>query len=179
MTDEFELSVEEVLGASTNREWLTSEPAKRVLARPAMRTAIYRALHPTPTAAHHRLLQAMLACEDDYRERLDSWDEGRAVEDDGEAHENLMWCALMLHQLGDFEDVLPMWRAKHISMDTGCAMDIEYLVGAGVEATLSYLDALDDEEAPHCAEYIRECASTGHFRSLERWVAGRIAYFGE
>src|SRR5690349_17422385 len=52
-----------------------------------------------------------------------------------EYYENLYWCAFLLYLAGHPDDVPLIWKAKHISMDTGIGLDGQCLVGAGVEAT--------------------------------------------
>lgn len=67
--------------------------------------------------------------------------------------ENLYWCALLLYLIGDPADVSLMWEAKHINMDAGCSFDGQFLVGAGVEETIKYLEERG-QKAP--ADYLKE-----------------------
>jgi hypothetical protein len=44
-------------------------------------------------------------------------------------------------------DVALLWQAKQINMDTGAGLDIQFLVGAGVEETIEYLRAKSDTDS--------------------------------
>jgi hypothetical protein len=101
------------------------------LSNPAFRAAIYAALHPRPTAEDRHLLRHLLELEMDHRRREEN--------DDDVYFENLYWCGLLLYQLGVVEDVILLWRAKHVNMDTGIGFDVQFLVGAGVDKTLACL----------------------------------------
>jgi hypothetical protein len=90
------------------------------------------------------------------------------------AFENLYWCGLLLYFAGDPEDVPLMWEAKHISMDTGCSFDVQFLVGAGVEQTLDYLRRNDLHSI---ATYVEKCKGSGDFDDLTKWEGFRINYF--
>jgi len=96
---------------------------------------------------------------------------------DGEYFENLYWCALFLYQLGFLDDILPMWKAKHVNMDTGCGFDIQFLVGAGVDKTLSFLTDSDEADAKKAHSYILSCKEAGDFSNLPSWLQGRIEYY--
>ena len=91
--------------------------------------------------------------------------------------ENLYWCALLLHQLGRLEDVLPLWRAKNTSFDTARGFDAEFLVGAGVEETIVFLDASPDPEAAKAHAYLTKCCNESVFDDLASWLVERRAYF--
>jgi hypothetical protein len=67
-----------------------------------------------------------------------------------------------------------MWKAKHISMDTGAGFDGQFLVGAGVEPTISYLRENGHNEI---AEYIDHLKGSGDLDDLEGWEKFRIHYF--
>lgn len=56
-----------------------------------------------------------------------------------EFFENLYWCAFLLHLIGDPADVPMMWQAKHSDFDTAAGFDVQFLLGAGAETTLTYL----------------------------------------
>src|SRR4051812_29434454 len=51
-------------------------------------------------------------------------------------------CAVQLFNRGAQEDILRIWEAKRASMDLGCALDVQLLCGAGLEATKLYLAGL-------------------------------------
>jgi hypothetical protein len=151
------------------------------LSNPAFRATIYAALHPRPTGEDRHLLRHLLELEMDYRRR---------EENDDDYFENLYWCGLLLYQLGVVEDVILLWRAKHVNMDTGIGFDIQFLVGAGVDETLAFLkststlptssagdDDVDDRgDAKKAHDYIVACRDGGDFDDLDRWLANRVAY---
>ena len=136
---------------------------------PAFRASICDRLHPTPATRFLPLVRDVFRREIDYRCDATT---------DGEYFENLYWSALFLYQIGDLEDVLPMWRAKHINMDTGVGFDVQFLVGRGVAETIEYLRKQDDSEAVGAADYIASCRDGGDFDALDEWFAHRIEYFG-
>ncbi len=88
--------------------------------------------------------------------------------------EALYWCAFLLYRIGDLKDVEMMWEAKHIDMDTGCMLDIQYLIGAGIDSTFSYLESrkMDD-----ILEYLNRCREAGDLDDLLRWEAYQVRYF--
>jgi hypothetical protein len=98
--------------------------------------------------------------------------EGYDLEDD--LFENLYWCALLLYLVGDPADVPLMWEAKHINMDTGCGFDGQFLVGAGVEETIKYLEE-HGQKAP--ADYLKDLKSFKELDDLQGWERFRINYF--
>ena len=138
------------------------------LTDPAFRDSIYQALHPSPENRFLPLLRELFQLEVDYRS-----DESN----DGDYFENIYWVALFLYQFGELDDVIPMWRGKHTNMDTGRGFDIQFLVGAGVETTLDYLQDHADQESTRIAAYLSACKEAGDFDDLEGWLASRIRYF--
>jgi hypothetical protein len=56
-----------------------------------------------------------------------------------EYFENLYWCAFLLQLAGDPSDVPALWQAKHLDFDTAAGFDIQFLLGAGAETTLTWL----------------------------------------
>ena len=67
-----------------------------------------------------------------------------------------------------------MWEAKHINMDTGFGFDGQFLVGAGVEQTISYLRNSGKSEI---ADYIHDMKGLGELDDLGGWEQFRIQYF--
>lgn len=68
--------------------------------------------------------------------------------------ENTRRCVDMLAQLREAEDALLLWEAKRSTFDSYIGVDGRALVAAGVEKTLTYLNALavgseDQDEAIH------------------------------
>jgi hypothetical protein len=93
-------------------------------------------------------------------------------DDEIDYYENLYWCALFLYFIGDPADVPLMWEAKQIDMDTACGFDSQFMVGAGVDATIAYLR----EHAHHeIATYLEKNKTM--FADLGRWEQLRIGYF--
>ena len=149
--------------------YLSSGDTNGLLADAAFRENVYRQIHPTPEEQFVPLLREMFNREMQYRA------------DDTHNHEhfeNLYWNAMFLFQIGDFDDVIPMWRAKHINMDTGCGFDIQFLVGRGVTQTLEYLSEHHDPECAKIAEHITRCRGVGDFDNLDEWLSDRLNYFG-
>lgn len=88
--------------------------------------------------------------------------------------EQLYWCGLLLYLVGDPADVPLMWKAKNINMDTGCGFDVQFLVGAGVQETIRYLETRGEIEI---LEYLKECDAANDFDDMPRWEEYRIKYF--
>lgn len=138
------------------------------LTDPLFRESIYRSIHPAPPPKLLPLIRDLFLREVQYRA-----DESN----DGEYFENLYWAALFLYQLGDFNDVIPMWNAKRTNMDTGVGFDIQFLVGQGVEETIRWLRQQKDPLSDRIATYITECRDAGDFENLDQWLASKINYF--
>jgi hypothetical protein len=133
---------------------------------PKHREAFLKSVEPTREAVKpvHRELVELFKREMEYREGSGELD----------YFEQLYWSALLLYLIGDPADVPLMWKAKHINMDTGCGFDGQFLVGAGVEATIDYLDR---NGAVEIAGYVREMEERGEVDDLETWEKFRIGYF--
>jgi hypothetical protein len=95
-------------------------------------------------------------------------------DDESDYFEHLYWCGLLLYLVGDPGDVPLMWEAKKINMDTGCGFDGQFLVGAGVEQTIKYLE---DRGYNAAADFLKELKSLKELDDLERWEKFRIHYF--
>jgi hypothetical protein len=119
----------------------------------------------------HPELQDLFARETEFRRAL--WH--HEVTDDDDYFENVYHCALLLYLVGSPADVPMMWKAKRLNMDVGSGLDYQFLVGAGVNETIAYLDKnhYDDIEA-----YIRNCDPRNMTpEALEEWEHFRIDYF--
>ena len=145
-----------------------------LLNSPAFRESLYRQIHPRADRAQLLLLRTLFALECDYRH-----DEDAQEEDDYAYFENIYWCALFLYQIGDVADVLPMWRAKNINMDTGCGFDAQFMVGAGIEKTCSFLQQSSDPDAKSAFEYLQHNWQIGTFSDLTQWHTNRVAYYAD
>ena len=94
------------------------------------------------------------------------------VTDDDTFVENLYCCAFLLYLVGDPSDVPVMWQAKHLNVDTACGFDVQFLLGAGAERTLTYL-----VEHGH-ADVARELAAYPELNEdLQEWESFRRKYF--
>jgi hypothetical protein len=93
-------------------------------------------------------------------------------------NENIKLCAYLLYRLGYVEDSLSIWKAKSTNFDTECGVDIQLLVGAGVERTIAYLKEQNSQEAKDAGSYIEECVESGDFKNLAGWQEFFRNYFG-
>ena len=139
-----------------------------LLSHPGFRDSLYRLIHPTPTPDLLPLIRTLFRHEVTYRSD-DS--------NDGEYFENLYWAALFLFQIGTLDDVIPMWRAKGINMDTGSGLSVQFLVGRGVKQTIEFLQQSDAAMAPEIAECLIKCQSAGDFDCLDDWLTTTIRYY--
>lgn len=70
----------------------------------------------------------------------------------GEMSDDLRLFSFLLFRLGQPEDSLRVWKAKHANFDAGCGLDLQLALGAGIERTFSFLRASDDPLAPEILE---------------------------
>ncbi len=142
---------------------------------PAGRLALLRQIPPDRGVVrqYYDGILDLLAREVEYRRNLE---DGNFEPDDQEAEhfEQLYWCALLLYLVGNVNDVVVMWQAKNLNMDTSCGFDPQFLVGAGVDATLAFLETNKQTEI---ADYVREVREAGEFDYLAKWERYRIHYF--
>ena len=64
-----------------------------------------------------------------------------------------------------------MWEAKNIDMDTGCGFDTQFMVGAGVDATMKYLE---DQGQTGPMGLIEEMKAAKELDDLQEWEKFRI-----
>lgn len=84
-----------------------------------------------------------------------------------------------LYSIGNLEDVLLIWRAKHCSFDASFSVDIQCLLGAGLAQTKRHLKQLTNPAAHDALEHIEEFEEDElPDWSLEDWFKGRRAYYG-
>ena len=143
-----------------------------LLDSPAFRESLYRHIHPKAEPDQLLLMRVLFSLECHYRSQDEDQDD-----DDFDYFENIYWCALFLYQIGDVTDSLPIWRAKHINMDTGCGFDAQFLVGAGLEETCTYLEQSEDPDAVLALEYIRTNLNSGTFSDLDDWYEAHVQYY--
>lgn len=86
------------------------------------------------------------------------------LEEEGRGDQFLMrvLCA-QLFSLGQVADALLVWRAKQCNFDTHCAIDVQLLCGAGLDATKAFLKGSASDGATHALEYLRHCEACGNF----------------
>lgn len=131
---------------------------------PELRRDVLRSILPEDAKVHHALLKSIFDKEMAYRQ----------ADDELEYYENLYWCAFLLYKVGDPADSIAMWQAKHINMDTGCGFEIQNLVGAGVEETISRLRDLKEETL---AQELIRYQEHGDFDCLDDWEDWKRQYF--
>jgi hypothetical protein len=101
--------------------------------------------------------------------------DNRAPVDDGlDYFESIYHCALLLYLVGDPADVPLMWEAKHIDMDTGCGFDGEFLVGAGLQETIRYLEVNGNQEILNYVKALKKAEEPNY---LQEWERFRVSYF--
>lgn len=105
-----------------------------------------------PASPHHRDQLRQLLTEEIERER-----QGEAGE------EMLRTLCVQLFSLGNVEDSLLIWDAKQSSFDAGCGIDIQFICGAGLEATKEHLKRSSNQPASAALDYLIECEQTGDF----------------
>ncbi|MBS2032327.1 MAG: hypothetical protein JST54_30790 [Deltaproteobacteria bacterium] len=86
----------------------------------------------------------------------------RASQGDGDT-ELMRLCCVQLFGLGQLDDVLRIWEAKTASFDTFGGFDMEYLLGAGLDATKRFLAGHGSSEAQRALARIAECERAGNF----------------
>ncbi len=95
----------------------------------------------------------------------------------GEFFENLYWAGFLLSLVAHVEDVRLLWRVKTLDYDTWSGFDVQFLVGAGVSRTLSYLQSLSEEWASAAWAYLEQCQQAGDIADLEQYRQWRQTYF--
>jgi len=146
----------------------SSVESRRLLDDPLFREGLLREIHGNSSIDVSGLLRRLLQIEIDYRRDSEN----------GDYFENLYWCAFLLWRIGDLNDVINLWRAKNVNLDTACGFDIQFLVGAGVDETIRYLREKTDTESQAALGYIMECKASGGFDGLQEWASQRSEYFG-
>ncbi|WP_432117115.1 hypothetical protein [Streptomyces sp. bgisy032] len=98
----------------------------------------------------------------------------------GEGDTELMrLCCFQLFNSGDLDDVLLIWSAKQASFDAACSIDIEFLLGHGLDATKAHLSANRSPSATAALDRLRELEAYGEFEgfSVEERSAGYDRYY--
>lgn len=100
----------------------------------------------------------------------------------GEGDTELMrLCCFQLFNSGDVDDVLLIWSAKQASFDAACSIDIEFLLGHGLDATKAHLSANRAPAAAAALDRLRELEADGEFESfsVEERSASYDRYYGD
>ncbi|MFB7342860.1 hypothetical protein ACFCZ6_22625 [Streptomyces hydrogenans] len=100
----------------------------------------------------------------------------------GEGDTELMrLCSFYLFNSGDVDDVLLIWSAKQASFDAACSIDIEFLLGHGLDATKAHLSANHAPAAAAALDRLRELEADGQFEgfSVEERSASYDRYYGD
>lgn len=89
-------------------------------------------------------------------------------------------CCVQLFSRGALDDVLRIWAAKSASMDLDCVVDVQFLCGAGLDATKRYLAAQASPEAAEALRCLEDCEAAGDFLrfSPQEHLAHYRRYFG-
>ncbi|MCZ2523272.1 hypothetical protein ACFW9F_02910 [Streptomyces sp. NPDC059506] len=100
----------------------------------------------------------------------------------GEGDTELMrLCCFQLFNSGDLDDVLLIWSAKQASFDAACSIDIEFLLGHGLDATKAHLSANRAPSATAALDRLRELEANGEFEgfSVEERSAVYDRYYAD
>ncbi|MER7770950.1 hypothetical protein [Kitasatospora sp. NPDC096140] len=100
----------------------------------------------------------------------------------GEGDTELMkLCCVQLFNSGDPDDALLIWSAKQAGFDAACSIDVELLLGHGLEATKTHLSTHPSPSAAEALARLRELESLGAFEgfSVEELSSGYDRYYEE
>jgi hypothetical protein len=143
-----------------------------ILNQAAERQSLYNVLLDQPLEPFRNLLLHALDNEVAFRNELFNGE----CDDPDDHYEGIYRCAFLLYRAGDPADTLRLWSAKHINMDVGSSLGAEYFLGAGVDATMAFLDGWSDPGAADILAYIKEFLSyeEGAWSCQAEWEAERI-----
>ncbi len=145
------MNVERVLEQYLSEGCVVAPQVAAVIEQPHARQQLYKALLGRSLVPFHNLLRHLLEEEARFRRAL--WE--RDAEDEEDHYEGIYRCAFLLSCCADPSDTLLLWKAKHLNMDVGCSMGVEYFVGAGANETLRFLERSDAEDSVEVAAYVR------------------------
>jgi hypothetical protein len=93
--------------------------------------------------------------------------------------EILRTLCVQLFSIGDAEDALLIWSAKNSSFDMGSALDIQFLCGAGLEATKAFLAGSSVSDANRALDRLSKCEQSGDFKdwSPQKTLAFYRSYY--
>lgn len=108
-------------------------------------------------------LRPAIADLDDVRALLSEHTE-RERRTQGEGDTELMkLCCVQLFNRGDIDDALLVWSAKEASFDAACSIDIELMLGHGLDATKAHLSVHSAPAAAAALDRLRRCEADGRF----------------
>lgn len=110
---------------------------------------------------------------------LDAETRAHASADMQGLYEELHLAAWLVAQLRDPADVFRMWAAKSANFDTGCGLDGEHLVAAGVARTREALHASDHPARGDILEYLADADGPCRFdeADIAAWHAAKAEWF--
>jgi hypothetical protein len=82
---------------------------------------------------------------------------------------------------GHTEDSLLIWRAKNSSMDSDASIDIQFLCGGGLDATVEFMESAIDADAADALARLRKCIASGDFEGFSPGSFGSywLEYYGD
>jgi hypothetical protein len=86
-------------------------------------------------------------------------------------------CCVQLFNSGDLDDVLLVWSAKQASFDAACSIDIELLLGHGLDTTKAHRSANRASSAAAALGRLRELEAEGEFEGVEECSAVYDRYY--
>ncbi|MED5612639.1 hypothetical protein [Janthinobacterium sp. P210005] len=144
------LCAEKILACFEHSQGLLTPDSESELDSPRVRQQLYKILLERPLAPYSTLIRQVFEKEVQYRIAL--WD--GTIKDDGDSYEGIYRCAFLLYRLGSTSDIHSLWVAKHINMDVGTSMGVEFFIGAGFQATVSYLAESNLQDADEISSYV-------------------------
>ncbi|MFE7602127.1 hypothetical protein [Streptomyces sp. NPDC057494] len=104
----------------------------------------------------------------------------RRAQGDGDT-ELMRLCCFQLFNSGDLDDVLLIWSAKQASFDAACSIDIEFLLGHGLDATKTHLSTNRAPSATAALDRLCELEADGEFEgfSVEERSAAYDRYYAD
>ncbi|HTS27714.1 MAG TPA: hypothetical protein VMH81_17690 [Bryobacteraceae bacterium] len=127
--------------------------AESLLTDPSFRAALYREIHNSLPVDARVLLRQLLNKEIDYRRG--AWEPSKPLD------------------AGERSCIRRTWFGVRFSS----AVDVQFLVGGGLEETLQYLREQPEAGAKEAIDYLLKYKSAGDFDDLEGWAQWRDSYF--
>jgi len=170
---------EKIIEAYENSNRTLTSEVKYGIESPRERQRLYKILITRSIEPYAALIREALAKEVQYRDSL--W-RGK-VEDDGDCYEGIYRCAFLIYRLGSLDDICALWAAKYLNMDVGSSMGAEFFIGAGLEATISYLAESKLPDAGEISDYVADWFSQDDAEKWQRdWeaeMASNISNIGD